>query len=91
MCDTPRNVLKDDYGGAPLPRGAALRNALISSAQPRGSSQNGLCPRPSKIFTCACGNASPSIRDDVYRYSDLEGDDKIGCAGTVDAYVRGMA
>ena len=40
---------------------------------------------------CACGNASPSIRDDVYRYSDLEGDDKIGCAGTVDAYVRGMA
>ncbi len=40
---------------------------------------------------CACGNRSPSIRDDVYRYSDLEGDDKIGCAGTVDAYVRGMS
>ena len=40
---------------------------------------------------CACGNASPSIRDDIYRYADLEGDDKIGCAGTVDAYVRGMA
>ena len=40
---------------------------------------------------CACGNASPSIRDDVYRYSDIEGDDKIGCAGTVDAYVRGMS
>ncbi|MBW8785830.1 MAG: hypothetical protein JF593_14550 [Novosphingobium sp.] len=40
---------------------------------------------------CECGATSPSIRDDVYRYSDLEGDDKIGCAGTVDAYVRGMS
>ncbi len=40
---------------------------------------------------CACGNASPSISDDIYRYADLEGDDKIGCAGTVDAYVRGMS
>ena len=40
---------------------------------------------------CACGAKSPSIRDDVYRYSDIEGDDKIGCAGTVDAYVRGLS
>ncbi len=40
---------------------------------------------------CACGNSSPSIADNVYRYSDLEGDDKIGCAGTVDAYVRGLS
>ena len=40
---------------------------------------------------CACGNASPSIRDDIVRYADLEGDDKIGCAGTVDAYVRGVS
>jgi hypothetical protein len=40
---------------------------------------------------CACGNRGPSIRDDVTRYADLEGDDKIGCAGTVDAYVRGVA
>jgi hypothetical protein len=40
---------------------------------------------------CACGNASPSIRDDIARYADLEGDDKIGCAGTVDAYVRGVS
>ena len=40
---------------------------------------------------CACGNAGPSIRDDIARYADLEGDDKIGCAGTVDAYVRGVA
>lgn len=40
---------------------------------------------------CACGNKGPSIRDNVVRYADLEGEDKIGCAGTVDAYVRGVA
>lgn len=40
---------------------------------------------------CACGQKGPSIRDDIARYADLEGDDKIGCAGTVDAYVRGVA
>jgi len=39
---------------------------------------------------CACGNRGPSIRDNIVRYADLEGDDKIGCAGTVDAYVRGV-
>lgn len=40
---------------------------------------------------CACGNAGPSIPDNIVRYADLEGDDKIGCAGTVDAYVRGLS
>jgi hypothetical protein len=40
---------------------------------------------------CACGCKGPSIRDNIVRYADLEGDDKIGCAGTVDAYVRGVA
>lgn len=40
---------------------------------------------------CACGNAGASIRDNIVRYADLEGDDKIGCAGTIDAYVRGVA
>jgi hypothetical protein len=40
---------------------------------------------------CACGQRGPSIRDDIARYADLDGDDKIGCAGTVDAYVRGAA
>ncbi|MDG2004826.1 MAG: hypothetical protein P8J20_16000, partial [Novosphingobium sp.] len=40
---------------------------------------------------CACGARGPSVRDNVVRYADLEGDDKIGCAGTVDAYVRGLA
>jgi hypothetical protein len=40
---------------------------------------------------CACGAKSPSINDNIARYADLEGDDKIGCAGTVDAYVRGLS
>lgn len=40
---------------------------------------------------CACGSPSPSIRDNITRYADLEGDDKIACSGTVDAYVRGVA
>ena len=40
---------------------------------------------------CACGAATPSFADNIVRYADLEGDDKIGCAGTIDAYVRGVA
>ena len=43
------------------------------------------------LSPCACGSASPSISDNIARYADLEGDDKIGCAGTVDAYVRGLS
>jgi hypothetical protein len=39
---------------------------------------------------CACGQRGPSIGDDIARFADLEGDDKISCAGTVDAYVRGI-
>jgi hypothetical protein len=39
----------------------------------------------------SCGNASPSIEDNVARIKDLGGDDKITCAGTVDAYVRGVS
>lgn len=41
--------------------------------------------------TCACGQRGPSIRDDIARYADLGDDDKIGCAGTIDAYVRGIS
>lgn len=39
---------------------------------------------------CACGAKSPSIADPIVRYADLEGDDKIACSGTIDAYVRGL-
>lgn len=40
---------------------------------------------------CACGSPSPSIADTIARYADLEGDDKIACSGTVDAYVSGIS
>ena len=40
---------------------------------------------------CPCGNAGPTVHDTIVRYADLQGDDKIGCAGTVDAYVRGLS
>jgi len=40
---------------------------------------------------CVCGAKSPSISDNIVRYADLSGDDKIGCAGTVDSYVRGIS
>ncbi len=38
---------------------------------------------------CSCGRPGPTILDDVTRYSDT-GEDKIDCAGTFDAYVRGV-
>jgi hypothetical protein len=40
---------------------------------------------------CACGSPSPSIRDNIVRYTDIQGDDKIACSGTIDAYVRGLS
>jgi hypothetical protein len=39
---------------------------------------------------CACGNRSPSIGEDIQRYADMASGDKIACAGTIDAYVRGV-
>jgi hypothetical protein len=39
---------------------------------------------------CGCGNRSPSIADDIQRYADMASGDKIACAGTIDAYVRGV-
>lgn len=37
---------------------------------------------------CACGRPGPSIIE-ISRYSDLGEEDKIGCAGTIEAYIRG--
>lgn len=43
------------------------------------------------LATCPCERPSPSIDDTITRYSDLPGgDDKVTCAGTIDAYVRGL-
>ncbi len=39
---------------------------------------------------CPCGRAGPTILDTIVRYTQATGqDDHIGCAGTIDAYVRG--
>jgi hypothetical protein len=40
---------------------------------------------------CACGNRSPSIHNDIQRYADGPGGDKIACSGNIDAYVRGVS
>jgi len=38
---------------------------------------------------CSCGRRGPSILPDISRFSNV-GDDKLTCAGTMDAYVRGF-
>jgi hypothetical protein len=40
---------------------------------------------------CACGHHGPTIGFEITRYSDTPDGDKISCAGTIDAYVRGAA
>ncbi len=37
---------------------------------------------------CECGHPGPVIMPTITRYSDV-GDDRIGCSGTIDSYVRG--
>jgi hypothetical protein len=38
---------------------------------------------------CPCGRYGPTILDTIARYAQPGEDDHIGCAGTIDAYVRG--
>ena len=40
--------------------------------------------------TCPCSAPGPTVFPDIVRYSSLSNDDKITCAGTMDAYVRGL-
>ena len=40
---------------------------------------------------CRCGHEGPTVGRDITRYADLPGGDKINCAGSIDAYVRGVA
>lgn len=40
---------------------------------------------------CDCGHQGPTVARDITRYADLPGGDKITCAGSIDAYVRGVA
>ena len=39
---------------------------------------------------CACGSRSPAVHENIQRYADMVAGDKIACAGTIDAYVRGV-
>jgi hypothetical protein len=38
---------------------------------------------------CPCGRPGPTILDNITRYAQPGGDDHIGCAGTIDSYIRG--
>jgi hypothetical protein len=40
---------------------------------------------------CACGHQGPSVDPHIVRYADLPTGDKITCAGTIGAYIRGVA
>ena len=40
---------------------------------------------------CQCGRQGPTVSRDITRYADLPGGDKITCAGSIDAYVRGVS
>jgi hypothetical protein len=40
--------------------------------------------------TCQCGRPGPVIHDTITRFAQLGQDDHIGCAGTIDAYIKGV-
>mgnify|MGYP005812177547 CR=1 FL=1 len=40
---------------------------------------------------CQCGHQGPTVGREITRYSELPGGDKITCAGSIDAYVRGVS
>lgn len=38
---------------------------------------------------CACGRFGPTLLDNISRYAQIGEQDHIGCAGTIDSYIRG--
>jgi hypothetical protein len=38
---------------------------------------------------CACGRHGPTLFDNITRFAQAGEDDHIGCAGTIDGYIRG--
>jgi hypothetical protein len=40
---------------------------------------------------CTCGHQGPTVGREIVRFSDLPDGDKISCAGSIDAYVRGVS
>jgi hypothetical protein len=39
---------------------------------------------------CPCGRASAYLAPQISRFNSLGEEDKIGCAGTIDSYIRGV-
>ena len=39
---------------------------------------------------CVCGRYGPTLQDNITRWAQPGEDDHIGCAGTIDSYVRGV-
>lgn len=39
---------------------------------------------------CECGRSGPTLLDNITRFAQAGQNDHIGCAGTVDAYIRGV-
>lgn len=39
---------------------------------------------------CPCGRSGPTLLDDIGRFAQAGQSDHIGCAGTIDAYIRGV-
>ena len=63
----------------------------ISRSTGAGAESSPATRSPSISVPAPVAAKSPSVRNNIVRYADIQGDDKIGCAGTVDAYVRGLA
>jgi hypothetical protein len=38
---------------------------------------------------CACGRFGPVLLDNITRFAQIGEQDHIGCAGTIDSYMRG--
>jgi hypothetical protein len=38
---------------------------------------------------CTCGRPGPTLLDNITRWAQTGEDDHIGCAGTIDNYIRG--
>ena len=38
---------------------------------------------------CPCGRQGPTLLDNITRFAQVGQEDHIGCAGTIDSYIRG--
>jgi hypothetical protein len=88
-------LVLDEQGGALLPRvGDAVEGRAAFFDVSLDGRWGGLISGDKISLDygpCVCGNRSPSIRDDVVRYADLEGEDHIGCEDKVAAYLQGLS